>query len=232
MKPRRGEKAPTASSSRSWTERSESWSDGRVLASARRASRSLPSATRFTSSPPYGLFSSMATIPPTTPESGRERGRKRRNLRCEGGQGQIRSEPVGHVDARKQHPENEQRDAGEEPVVVEDEADGDDQYPDHGSQDQEQHPPPQRRGGSEDEPGHEEETAHRDSGREGRFHDPCQRPDPRGHCAASAMRRPTSRSTTAMMIFSERASTLWLRRAPSRLPGRAPTATAAVGCSA
>src|SRR2546425_11726514 len=126
MKPRRGEKAPTASSSRSWTERSESWSDGRVLASARSASRSLPSATRLTSSPPYGLFSSIATVPPA------ETGRKRRNLRCARGPGQIGSEPAGHVDAREQHPENEERDAGEEPVVVEDEADGDDQYTDHG----------------------------------------------------------------------------------------------------
>src|SRR5712692_1040517 len=201
MKPRRGEKAPTASSSRSWTERSESWSDGRVLASASRASRSLPSATRFTSSPPYGPFSSIATIPPAKPpDSGRERGRKRRNLRCAGGPGQIGSEPAGHVDARQQHPENEQRDPGEEPVVVEDETDGDDQYTGHGSQDQEQHPPPQRGGGSEDEPGDEEETAHRDPGRESHLHDPFQRPDPRSHRASSAMRRPTRRSTTAMMI--------------------------------
>src|SRR2546427_4920336 len=112
MKRRSGEKAPTASSSRSWTERSESWSDGRVLASARRASRSLPSATRFTSSPPYGLFSSIATIPPTDPRVRPGERAQTTEFTLRGGPGQIRSEPAGHVDARQQHPENEQRDAG------------------------------------------------------------------------------------------------------------------------
>ena len=48
------------------------------------------------------------------------------------------------------------------------------------------------------------------------------------HRPSSAMRRPTTRSTTAIRTLSDRVATRSEIRAPTRLPGRAPSATAAV----
>ena len=110
--------------------------------------------------------------------------------------------------------------------------DGQDHHPGHGGQHQQEDPPLEGAARSQGQPHDEEGAAHQQAHRERCFDDPLD-PDPSlrhaptAHRALSAIWAPTISSTAAMMTLSERACTRWVRRAPSRLPGSAPSAIAA-----
>src|SRR4030095_8674594 len=131
---------------------------------------------------------------------------------------------------RDRHPgqedaEDEQGDDGEEPVAAQEEAQ---REHDHAHD---------RREHEEDDP---EAEALRPASREPDDEEGGARAEPRGErrldrtlegashqSAFQAMRPPTPRRMTAMRYLSDRAGSRWVIRAPTRLPGSAPSATAA-----